>query len=317
MEVIKLKEWYETNAKEKWLEVRDTLILFDKFINNQTITQHLIQEFLERLRRDDRLNQTVIYGLARYFKIYSHVGQEYNHHFVYMTKLIGGDGVLESMSSKASKYMTPSEVNKVFKKLKPPMAIEPQKMPTYTVNILTSLEYLEANEKKDILTGNHHQIPREAFLEDKKIYENMSSLEAYLEYRHQDKIKELEKHCEENRVWYEQIITNEVIDYVKSSQEILSAIREENSLFVTKIPYDTVSYIHAKTDLLKRYHYCHCPFVKESILSNKIIDGDWCYCSAGFAKHPFEVILDKPLKVEVLESVIKGDMRCRFKIDLA
>jgi len=38
----------------------------------------------------------------------------------------------------------------------------------------------------------------------------------------------------------------------------------------------------------------------------------FCYCSGGFEKVHFDVIFDEPVEVELLESVLKGDMRCRF-----
>lgn len=46
------------------------------------------------------------------------------------------------------------------------------------------------------------------------------------------------------------------------------------------------------------------------------VPSDWFYCSAGFAKFPFEVILEKELSVKVLSSALDGDGLCRFEIDL-
>ncbi len=57
-------------------------------------------------------------------------------------------------------------------------------------------------------------------------------------------------------------------------------------------------------------------FARESILTGNSIDGNWCYCSAGFAKFPFEVILDKQLDVKLLNCALNGDEVCRFEIDL-
>jgi predicted hydrocarbon binding protein len=46
------------------------------------------------------------------------------------------------------------------------------------------------------------------------------------------------------------------------------------------------------------------------------IKDTFCNCSAGFHKKTFEVIFEKTLKVDVLESILKGDDRCRFAIHL-
>jgi hypothetical protein len=46
------------------------------------------------------------------------------------------------------------------------------------------------------------------------------------------------------------------------------------------------------------------------------VSAQFCRCSAGFHKKPWEVIFDQKLEAEVLESVLQGDMRCRFAIHL-
>ena len=118
-------------------------------------------------------------------------------------------------------------------------------------------------------------------------------------------------------MWYECEITQAVIDYVKSDQEIGSAVREGNKLYSSKIPYDTVKFLEATNDAEKRYHACHCPFVRKAILDkNRIVPFQWCNCSAGFQKFSYEIIFDRELDITLLESPLKGDLRCRFVIDL-
>ncbi len=43
---------------------------------------------------------------------------------------------------------------------------------------------------------------------------------------------------------------------------------------------------------------------------------EWCYCSGGYAKYPFEIILEQDLEVKLLETPLDGDHVCRFEIDL-
>jgi hypothetical protein len=62
---------------------------------------------------------------------------------------------------------------------------------------------------------------------------------------------------------------------------------------------------------------CHCPFAREAILGNDVkIDSKWCYCSAGFTKLPFDVVLDQDLQIKCLNSALAGDPICRFAISL-
>ena len=168
-----------------------------------------------------------------------------------------------------------------------------------------------------ILAGNNHRIPSDSFITEKNHYEESPSLEHYLEDRHERKVNELQEHLDQNKVWFEQIITPEAIDLVKGNQEILSGVIKDEKLYITKIPYDINNFLNAKDDILKGYFACHCTFVRENI-KNKVVDipKEWCNCSGGFAKYPFEVILDQPLNVKLLNTPLDGDRYCRFEIDL-
>ena len=82
-----------------------------------------------------------------------------------------------------------------------------------------------------------------------------------------------------------------------------------------KIPYMAAKYL-AETDLtMRRYYACHCPWAREAIRKGDVqLAETFCQCSGGFHKKPLEVALGLSLKVDVLESALKGDMRCRFAI---
>jgi hypothetical protein len=42
----------------------------------------------------------------------------------------------------------------------------------------------------------------------------------------------------------------------------------------------------------------------------------FCQCSAGFHKKSWEVIFGRPLKAEVVETVLAGDAWCKFAVHL-
>jgi hypothetical protein len=74
----------------------------------------------------------------------------------------------------------------------------------------------------------------------------------------------------------------------------------------------------AETDpVMKRYYACHCPWARESIKNGNLqLNPIFCNCSGGFSKKPWEIIFEQELKVQVLESALKGDSRCRFAVHL-
>jgi predicted hydrocarbon binding protein len=64
---------------------------------------------------------------------------------------------------------------------------------------------------------------------------------------------------------------------------------------------------------MKRYYACHCQLARTAIRDGTPkISRDFCYCSAGYEKVRFDTIFGEPVEVEVLESALDGDERCRF-----
>ena len=166
----------------------------------------------------------------------------------------------------------------------------------------------------DVLTDKHHGIPHDSFKKQIQWFEEADSIDSFLQRLHSERIKILEQHLEEGKVWFEQEITPGIIELVKGNQEILSAVRDGEYLYMTKIPYSLKNWELETDDTRKRYYACHCPLAREAIINNVDIPLDWCYCSGGFGKLMFDVVFGEPTEVEVLQSVLAGDPICRFKI---
>jgi hypothetical protein len=120
---------------------------------------------------------------------------------------------------------------------------------------------------------------------------------------------------DENRLWYTVEINDEVLKFVQSDPEMEVGRRDGDKIYISKIPYNAVRYLHESDVRMKRYHACHCPWMRESILENRPVSADACYCSLGHASH-YLAGLNRKLKGEVLESVVQGDLRCRFVFHL-
>ena len=252
--------------------------------------------------------------MMRYFRVIKQ-----NDLFIHLTKFTGKLDVAESIYDKLEKVVGKQRKEKIVSSFPiPELGTNLVKITEYTEGLMERLkDQLTEKELLLVLTDNHHQIPRNAFDQEKIYYEASSSLEAYLKDLHERKVEELKSFEQSGRVWYEQEITPEVVEFVKDNQEIMSAVLVDDKLYITKIPYDTPKYLHAESAKEKAYYMCHCPFARESILKNNVkIDPKWCYCSAGFTKLPFDVVLDTDLKIECLNSALAGDPICRFSISL-
>jgi len=276
---------------------------------NQAQVRILLDQWIE----DQHNDPDAILALARYFYL-----TQRNDLYVYFASLTGGMGVIETIKERFNEIMDPLTATSVLDVPQPPLGSDPSKVPDFTQKFMTQLEKVATSDQThQILCGNNHGLSKAAFAKEKEIYEASPSMEAYLKGLHQRKVQELQDHCDQNKVWFEQKITQEAVDFVASNQELLSAVHQNGILYLTKIPYDPSNYLK-ETDPLKRcYLACHCPFVREAILKGKpVVSSAWCSCSAGFEKFHFESILDRTLDVQVLQSVLKGDPICRFAIKL-
>jgi len=98
----------------------------------------------------------------------------------------------------------------------------------------------------------------------------------------------------------------------------LAGVRQGNRIIATKIPKSgyLVEYMRETDPQRKRRYYCHCPRIRDVLSSSETLSPTYCYCGAGFYKGLWEEILQGPVEVELLESVLKGDEVCRVEIHL-
>ncbi|MBN1657567.1 MAG: hypothetical protein JXA93_04150 [Anaerolineae bacterium] len=168
-----------------------------------------------------------------------------------------------------------------------------------------------------LLSGSLRDLPDRYFLGERRTYRKSRDIDEYLVKKHRSFVRTLRKCQREGQLFFAQEITDEVVAFVKSDPEIESGRREGNVVYVSKIPYMAKQYLAETDPVLKRYYYCHCPWAREAIRQGNVpLAPVFCNCSAGFYKKPWQVALGQPVEVEVLESVLRGDARCRFAIHL-
>jgi hypothetical protein len=104
-----------------------------------------------------------------------------------------------------------------------------------------------------------------------------------------------------------------VLDAMKKAGNYPSFTRKGNVLYSSKEPYNRVAYDKAKTRKEKMQAYCFCPTIRHNLDD---MSSTFCYCGSGWARRLWEGILDNPVKVEIIESLTKGDDRCSFAVHL-
>ena len=295
------------------------VIEFESFLGGRGKTFVLatvedLRDYVSALIEQQRNSEERLVAIARYSYL-----EKRNDLYVYLAAILGGSRVITSISDRLEALAGEDVRNLVFEGIESPPLGSTSEVQSPVVQVLVSrLESTLAPELcRNVLAGNHHGISVESFTEYRDWFNCSESIDAFLVKVHEEAVKDLEQHMLEGRLWYEQEITSDVLEFVRTNQEILSAVRKKNRLFVTKIPYSPKDYLKEKDPLMKRYHACHCPLVRSSILVEDVrISPTWCYCSAGFEKLMFDVVFGEQLKVELLETVLGGDLRCRFSIEI-
>lgn len=153
-------------------------------------------------------------------------------------------------------------------------------------------ELVDTETREKVMISCSHVFPKTRLKPLKSKYKETGSIDAVLKLMHQDR-------SYGGLSYYE---------YPK---------REGNIIYVTKIPFNPKKYDQILDMNEKKYHYCHCGLVKTSLKASEIkISPTFCYCGAGWYKTLWEGILDKPVQIKVLQSVIGGDDCCQFAVHL-
>jgi hypothetical protein len=91
------------------------------------------------------------------------------------------------------------------------------------------------------------------------------------------------------------------------------------TIIATKIPKSNnlIAYFQESDPAKKRALYCHCPRIRSVLETGESLPALYCYCGAGFYKGIWEEILQRPVQITVLQSVLEGGEVCRFAIKTA
>ena len=283
-------------------------------VSLESVSVDDVREYVSLLISEDRNSMERLVAIARFCYL-----EKRHDVYIYFTSILGGRSVLPSISERLAQIAGEEKRDAVFEGLEaPPLGSPPEEFPKVTGLLMERLgAELDQRTCRRVLAGNHHRIPVEGFERHKKWYREAGSIDLFLKKMHEEAIAELEEYLRENKIWYEQEITPEVVEHVRGNQEVLSGVRVGDRIYMTKFPYAPREYLMETDPLKKRYYMCHCPLARASILKGgSEVSPEWCYCSGGYGKLKFDVIFDRETEVEVLETVLGGDMQCRFSVKI-
>lgn len=304
-----LTAYYNENKLDKLSYALKMLSKMEKIIdtNIDNATESDIDFFIKFLiaKKNNTLDVFVI--MLRYFKLIDSI-HIVNHISIYTKSYTIVHNIYGRIRDKS-----------VVKNIKMPILGTPIK--DYQSFISEFVQTLESRltepELKSVLIGNHQGINKLSFKKEKEFYDKAATLKSYLLGLHKRMVKELEESLNEDKLWKNQVITSDIVEYIKENKEINSAVLKKDKLYITKMPYNAEKYLNSTSSIEQRYYACDCIFVRENIINPLLyISPKWCYCSAGSIKQMFEYILDSYLPIDIISSALNKDKICRFVIDL-
>jgi hypothetical protein len=239
--------------------------------------------------------------------------------YVAVLELLDGSEAMEGLYNKLGRAVGEQKRDEVFAGIElPPLGMPSTEKPRVTQAVMERLERLvDPDTCRAILSSGLRDLQDEWYLDERSKYAESGNIDAYLERKGQEFIAQLEQIRDTGGLFFSQPISDEVIEFVQKTPEIRQGVRQGSVLYEVKIPYMAREYLAESDERLKRYYYCHCPWVRESLKAGDVaVSPAFCLCSAGFHKKPWDVIFGQPLQAEIVESVLKGDAWCKIAIHL-
>jgi len=288
--------------------------LLNKGLSIENISKEDFYDYSEYLVKENKNDINSYYNLYRY-------GYCTKNKVLLIDALevFDGEEVIRNMHKKIADEFGIELRDEIFKYIDlPPLGIHPNKKPAYAKKVIDKmLQNIDKDKCKAFLNQGMRDKYSD-FKEEKELFLARKDFDSFLTEKHQKLVEMLTYHRDNNLTWFAQdIIDDEVLDYVKNNQMISTGIRQGDKLLIEKIPFKAKKYLNTESEKEKRYYYCHCPWARETLLTDEEnINPIFCNCSAGFHKAYWEAVLGQTVSMEVKKSVLSGDMVCQFEMKI-
>jgi hypothetical protein len=239
--------------------------------------------------------------------------------YVAAMEVLDGREVMENLSRRLTDEFGEDIRNRVFEEISlPPLGISPEKKPEYTKKLLPRLEKILGIERcRQFLNKGLRDRYEQWRKPDREKFLKSKNIDEFLKNKRSEFIQEMEKHFDEGTLYFTQEVTGPVLEFIKNEPHVESGVRKGDIIVVRKAPYMVKEYLRETDEQKKRYYYCHCPWVREALLkSSQPVSPVFCDCSAGYYRAYWEIVLDQPIEVEVVKSILNGDLICEFAVHL-
>ncbi|HPF32470.1 MAG TPA: hypothetical protein PK907_05570 [Candidatus Sabulitectum sp.] len=178
----------------------------------------------------------------------------------------------------------------------------------WTVEVMEKLNSeLSAEELHDVMTSCACHYPASALEPVREAFAGTGSFTLAMDMLREQFRENMEKNLG---------IPDEVVENLPARGMGPAGVLDENSIAATKIPKsgNLMTWLSEEDPGRRREIYCHCPRVNRALEQGIPVPDTYCLCGAGFYRDIWETITGKPVRVEVLRSVMNGDDTCSIAV---
>ena len=164
---------------------------------------------------------------------------------------------------------------------------------------------LEENVSKETTEAIMTELPLTINVTPKIRAEWVEKLSAVLEKRFDERtIKNIRQgcYCNEN---------GKLEDTANSLRQLYLSLDQNLFRFVETMNANGAGWFIRDNQLYTKMFTCECPMLEAASTSDSLT---WCHCTAGYNKKLFEIIFERPVNVDVLQSIRQGFDFCLLKI---
>jgi len=247
---------------------------------------------------------------------------DYSKKYDFITEtidLVESYNAMDTMVSRVAEVHGEQMRDEIFRDLIiPPLGVHPEKKPNFTKIIMKRLEDKLGKETTiALLSPCLHGRPPDDIEGDRKLLADRG-IDGFLLKKHQDLIKRLEKHRDEETLEFAQIVDDKVINFVRKDQMMGAGVRKGNIIYISKLPYQIKKFLATEDENMKRFYLCYCPWIRGALkegTDNETLK-NFCHCSAGWYKLYWDQIFEQSILVKPIKTGSYGDLECTFTVHI-
>ena len=178
--------------------------------------------------------------------------------------------------------------------------------PTLETDELTRLKHsLEKNVSREAAESIMAELPLAINSTPDIRAEWVETLSAVLENSFDEKtVKNIRQgcHCNEN---------GRLEDTANNLRQLYFSLDKNLSRFVNALNEEGAGWFIKDDQLYTKMFLCECPMLERAKSSNSLT---WCHCTAGYSKKLFEIIFERTVHTEIIQSIRQGYDYCLLRI---